>query len=227
MGATSRYALPYQGLSDAPNGPTLGQNLAQAVETALGTVDDRVTTAENDINDLQALQFYRQRRTVTGSVAGTVQFNSIPATLRNIQIRWKARSDAATTLIDLRMLINGDASAHYHWEFVQGNVAGTVLSNFGNAQTFARLGYMPADSAVTNSFGTGRVDIPSWDNPGATGWLGWVSQAQATVTLGTTHLVDQDGGSFTGTGPYTSITLLPASGAFKIGSDFCLLGEAA
>lgn len=35
MGATDIYALPYQEVGDAPNGPTLGQNLAEAVEAAL------------------------------------------------------------------------------------------------------------------------------------------------------------------------------------------------
>lgn len=44
--ATSRYSLPYQELTDAPNGADLGQDLAEAVETALGAVDDRVTAIE-------------------------------------------------------------------------------------------------------------------------------------------------------------------------------------
>jgi hypothetical protein len=35
MGATPVYALPYQGINDAPNGPVLGQALAEAVETLL------------------------------------------------------------------------------------------------------------------------------------------------------------------------------------------------
>lgn len=39
MGATSTYELPYQELSDAPDGAALGQNLAEAVETELERVD--------------------------------------------------------------------------------------------------------------------------------------------------------------------------------------------
>jgi hypothetical protein len=35
MPSTSVYGLPYQALSDPPNGPTLGQNLAQAIESLL------------------------------------------------------------------------------------------------------------------------------------------------------------------------------------------------
>ena len=39
MANTPVYALPYQGLADAPNGPTLGQQLALAVEAELVRVD--------------------------------------------------------------------------------------------------------------------------------------------------------------------------------------------
>lgn len=39
MGTTPVYALPYQGLTDAPHGPNLGQQLALAVETELVRVD--------------------------------------------------------------------------------------------------------------------------------------------------------------------------------------------
>jgi hypothetical protein len=44
--ATTRYSFPYQEATDAPNGPALGQDLAESVEASLGSVDDRVTDAE-------------------------------------------------------------------------------------------------------------------------------------------------------------------------------------
>ncbi len=34
-GTTNNFDLPYQEIDDAPNGPTLGQDLAEAVDTAL------------------------------------------------------------------------------------------------------------------------------------------------------------------------------------------------
>lgn len=49
MSNTPRYSFPYQGLSDAPNGPTLGSALALAVESTVGGIDDRLTDAEADI----------------------------------------------------------------------------------------------------------------------------------------------------------------------------------
>lgn len=41
-GDTTRYSWPYQSAGDAPNGPTLGQDLAEAVEATVGGIDDRV-----------------------------------------------------------------------------------------------------------------------------------------------------------------------------------------
>lgn len=44
-GSTPTYALPYQLLSDAPDGSALGQNLAEAVETELARIDAAANTA--------------------------------------------------------------------------------------------------------------------------------------------------------------------------------------
>lgn len=43
---TTRYSLPFQETGDAPDGPSLGGDLAQAVETALGAVEDASDAAE-------------------------------------------------------------------------------------------------------------------------------------------------------------------------------------
>lgn len=40
MATTPVYALPYQGLSDPPNGATLGQDLANKLETELTRIDN-------------------------------------------------------------------------------------------------------------------------------------------------------------------------------------------
>ena len=58
---TTRYSLPYQEGTDPPNGPVLGQDLAEAVEAALGEIDDRVTEVETEAARLGLL--YRANRT--------------------------------------------------------------------------------------------------------------------------------------------------------------------
>ena len=40
--ATANWSLPYQEENDAPDGPSLGQDLAEAVDAALTTIDNKV-----------------------------------------------------------------------------------------------------------------------------------------------------------------------------------------
>jgi hypothetical protein len=56
---TSRYSFPYQEAADAPDGPALGQDLAEAVEVSLGALEDRV--------DDQFAWIAQQRFTSNGS----------------------------------------------------------------------------------------------------------------------------------------------------------------
>lgn len=55
---TTRYTLPFQETTDAPDGPALGEDLAEAIETALGDVEDahdaRLDAAEASITAAQA-----------------------------------------------------------------------------------------------------------------------------------------------------------------------------
>jgi hypothetical protein len=46
-GTTATYGLPYQELTDAPDGPALGQNLAEAVEAELERIDAAVAPLLN------------------------------------------------------------------------------------------------------------------------------------------------------------------------------------
>lgn len=56
-GSTPTYGLPYQTNTDPPNGPTLGQNLAEAVEGQIARLDNpavaqvRQTTAQTIANN--------------------------------------------------------------------------------------------------------------------------------------------------------------------------------
>lgn len=49
MGTTPVYALPYQGVNDSPNGPVLGQALAEAVEARLVSTDADVAALETQL----------------------------------------------------------------------------------------------------------------------------------------------------------------------------------
>lgn len=53
MGTTPVYALPFQGLTDPPNGPTLGEDLALAVETELVRIDGDVSAIDTRVTAIE------------------------------------------------------------------------------------------------------------------------------------------------------------------------------
>src|SRR5690242_12273763 len=51
---TARYAWPFQEADDPPDGADLGQALAEAVETTVGGIDDRLGTAETTLSGVES-----------------------------------------------------------------------------------------------------------------------------------------------------------------------------
>lgn len=72
---TTRYSLPYQEATDAPDGPDLGQDLAEATDAALGTLEDahdaRLDTAEADIDTIELATTSKPIGRIYQSVAQT------------------------------------------------------------------------------------------------------------------------------------------------------------
>lgn len=66
MGSTSTYDLPYPGNTDGPDGPTQIEDLAEAVDTALGGLQDNI-----DSGDLRPFCFLEQGSTGTSVPSGT------------------------------------------------------------------------------------------------------------------------------------------------------------
>lgn len=88
---TTRYSWPYPELTDAPDGPALGQDLAEAAEVTVGGIDDRVTTAEGAITTLQG-------RT-TGKPLVVLRHSAVQAVANNGGVLTWDTEDADTTNI--------------------------------------------------------------------------------------------------------------------------------
>ena len=54
MASTPIYGLRYQELGDPPDGPALGKNLAEDVESVVNGIDERLQTTEADVTALQS-----------------------------------------------------------------------------------------------------------------------------------------------------------------------------
>lgn len=70
---TTRYGFPFQEAGDPPDGADLGQDLAEAVDTALGTVED---AADTRLDQLEVRATALETRTTITSAASNASATS-------------------------------------------------------------------------------------------------------------------------------------------------------
>jgi hypothetical protein len=98
-----------------------------------------------------------------GASASSITFNSIPSTYTHLQVRYIARSDSATTTINLNMTHNSDFGSNYSWHRLYGN--GTTVGSSGGASTTVEIiAQVPAASIASSVFGLGVIDIVDYAN---------------------------------------------------------------
>ena len=98
--------------------------------------------------------------TTTVGVGGTayVEFSSIPATYKHLQVRWIFRSNRATFADFLKLTLNGDTATNYSWHYVRGDGSSASASASASADYFInRVG--AGSSQAANVFGAGITDI--------------------------------------------------------------------
>lgn len=122
MPTTPTYALPYQSLTVAPNGPTLGQDLAEAVETELARID-----ADNAAQD--ALIAAPDAAWTTWTPGWTASAGS-PA-IGNGTLTGRYRRQGKT--YDLAIFLLGGSTSNYgtagaYWIFDISGMAGFVAT---------------------------------------------------------------------------------------------------
>ena len=75
---TTRYAFPFQEAGDPPDGASVGQDLAEAIDTALGTVEDaadaRLDALETDVDELKNRFWVDQNVTPDGPTSGGTEY---------------------------------------------------------------------------------------------------------------------------------------------------------
>jgi hypothetical protein len=212
---TPVFAWPYHGLSDPPNGASLGQALALAAESTVSAIDARVLA-------LEAALPYRARQ-ITGGVVASVTFSSIPTSLRSIVIKCTTRFNA-NGAADLWMRINGNSSAANYYSQVGGANITAMITPIDNPASITALQVgVVAGNNNAGEYGVTEIVIDGWDQPHSS-HLGFVSLSGAIVA-GVSSLSRWCVGKYTPAGPYTSITLLPSGGSFDTGCEFNLIGD--
>jgi len=215
---TPVYGFPFQSLTDPPDGPNLGEDLALAVESVLVSLTTRLQQAEASVAALQSAAPYRARQIVTAPL-GTVTFSGIPSNLRELTLRFSCRTDNAVVFQGVNLRVNNDATNNYNSQVLQGSGAAATASNTA-ATNKVFLGLIYGASGTANAFAHGWTQLIDWDSPHAS-YLGLVSITQLT---GGTNAVDVTGGSYAPAGPYNRLDIFPDAGNFIAGSSFQLEG---
>jgi hypothetical protein len=154
--------------------------------------------------------------------SSTISFTSIPGTYRHLQIRYTARSSAASAILNLNMTHNSDTGANYAWHRVFGN--GLSASAGGSAsQSLEIIAQTSGASVSANIFGTGVIDILDYAN---------TSKYKTSRTLGgiednsgtTNSSIQLFSGLWQNTAAVSTIAFTLNSGDFAQYSQFALYG---
>jgi hypothetical protein len=214
---TPVYGWPYQTAADAPNGPTLGQNLALAIESTVQAND--ASRVSGDAALALLAPTYRARQTLGGTTA-KVTFSSIPTNLRSLTLRVYARGDSAVQGVNIALQVNGNTGANYHHGFLQTT---TSTSPGGtHSDTKGICGIITGASAGANVFGEATINFPMWDLNANFLSYDFLSSAMGTTTAN--HFVYYGGGVFTSASTRNQLDIFPTTGNFIAGSDFQLVG---
>lgn len=213
---TPIFAIPYQTLADAPDGPNLGEDGFLVVDSALSGLDVRIDALE------AAVKFTKVAESILSGTAASVTFSSIPATYRQLQLIAACRGDNATTFVGMQLRFNSDTAANYDSQQVVGSAASALASEF-LAQTSMSLGEFGAASAAAGNGGAYAINVPWYASTTIHKYVA-TDHAFSFGTATTNLQSKQWAGRWRSTAAINAITLLPSAGNFIAGSSFALYG---
>lgn len=161
---------------------------------------------------------------ILGAPAANIQFSNIPSTLRRLVLCYAARSNAAaTTVVDIRMQINGNSGPAY-----RGNVVTNVqvTPNYfmeDSPIAYGTVGHALAQNEANNIYSGGEIHFEGWSDYASHANMTWLSEAHSWRTSVESYM-SRSAGIYFAAGPYTSITLIPSAGSFTTSSRFTLYG---
>lgn len=161
--------------------------------------------------------------TLLGSATASITFSSISATdFTHLELVWQARGDNAALTLSLWGRFNADAGANYDWQRMGATAtAAAGVEGIGVAQM--ELGLLAGSTGVANSFGGGRILIPSYAGTTAHKTAHGVSGHKAANSTTNVWMM-ANAGFWRSAAAINSITLLPSAGNFIAGTKMTLYG---
>jgi hypothetical protein len=117
------------------------------------------TSAGYAVGDYESIQTV----TVGSGGAADIEFTSIPATYKHLQIRVLCRGTDASDNKNITFRFNSDTGTNYTFHNLQGDGL-TVSAANGLNQTAFVPNRMPASTAASNVFGVAIIDILDYAN---------------------------------------------------------------
>lgn len=147
---------------------------------------------------------------------------AVPTGFNRLKIRWRARSDQATTAEQLYLRFNGDTSSDYLWEVNQANNTSVAGTTSGGTATSIQIGTIPCASATAGYFGSGEgtADGVSTTSTGFTTYQG----SGCGFVTSTSMYNGTYSGQWNQSGAVTSVTIYPSSGNLVAGSSLSIYG---
>lgn len=166
---------------------------------------------------------WRVYNEVTAATVASVNFSSIPRTLRRLRLTVMGRMTGAVQQASYSLQFGGDTGANYGFAYGYSQNGPTNSQNSGVNQTSVVAGFANGASASANRFGSCTTDITGWNGP--TGHTtGLQIHYQGGGISGTNFVTVQGVGEYAGTATPNSILILPGSGSWVQGSTFLLEG---
>lgn len=155
-----------------------------------------------------------------GGGGATIDFTSIPATYKHLQIRFIARGTSANVLITQGFRINSDTGANY----ANHRLVATGNTMYAQNSTSDTQGYIGATAAASNSnaniYSANIIDILDYSNTNKYKTIRLLSG----VNDGTNEELQMRSSVWMNTVAISSVSLFLASGSFATNSSFALYG---
>jgi len=159
--------------------------------------------------------------TVGSGGAANVEFTSIPAIYKHLQVRCFSRSDKTNDIVSLIFKVNSDTGSNYAWHGIYAD-GSTVGAHGGSSTSYAVMPQATSDYLSANCFGVAIIDILDYANTNKyktlRGLGGWETNSAGRVNLRS--------GLWQNTSAITSLTITPdpSGNNWKQYSHFALYG---